>query len=384
MKKICPKCEKVIDLEDESIGKAVLCPLCHNVFLCEKPGVFEQALIEVKSSIETDEAKRSVENTASGPEHGTDKEIKCPKCGKALWLPENMVGAKVQCPFCEETFTGGDRSIGEAPSCFKTIRTKPMKAPQVEKPVYILPQGALWEDLHAYACDSLPPYSDLFASSGPCSLEIECEKCKGMFNAAFCSMIDLSEEPRYKEGIFNGDIYKFKCPHCGNLQVVIYKTYVHNRNKRYFMRMVFDAEAVQKLHQKSSFDMEGIGWDRDSAVNCRERIVWRVPGLMEKVRVFEDGLNDYCIEFLKLLVRNGLDAKNMAYDEIHYDGMENDCVKFSVELKDGRTARTAVAFEKYSELMPRLTSAGKIKEGILRFVNWRIIENCLDDWFEQN
>ena len=33
-------------------------------------------------------------------------EIKCPKCGEALELPEEAVGAKVQCPFCGDTFIG--------------------------------------------------------------------------------------------------------------------------------------------------------------------------------------------------------------------------------------------------------------------------------------
>ena len=33
-------------------------------------------------------------------------EIKCPKCKEALELPEEAVGAKVQCPFCGDTFIG--------------------------------------------------------------------------------------------------------------------------------------------------------------------------------------------------------------------------------------------------------------------------------------
>lgn len=382
MKKICPKCEKVVDLDDGSVGKAVLCPNCFNVFLCEKPGVFEQALIEVKSSIKADESKTSEEDAAQDSEHGTDKEIKCPKCGKDLWLPEKLIGTKVQCPFCDEKFVGGESTREDGARQPVTIETKPKPQTPKEDPQYILPQGALWEDLRAYS--SIPPYSDLFASGGPSSLEVECEKCKGKLKVAFRSMIDLSDEPRYKSGIISGDIYKFKCPHCGNHQVVIYKTYVYSQEKSYFIRTVFDTEAVQKLHQKSSLDMEGMGWDHDSAVNCRERIVWRVPGLMEKVRIFEEGMDDYGVEFLKLIVRSGLDARNMAYDEIHYEGRELDQVKFCVTLKDGRTAHTAVPYNKYAELMLRLKSAGKIKEGILRFVNWRIIENSLDDWFEQN
>lgn len=33
-------------------------------------------------------------------------EIKCPKCKEALELPNEAIGAKVQCPFCAEKFTG--------------------------------------------------------------------------------------------------------------------------------------------------------------------------------------------------------------------------------------------------------------------------------------
>ena len=33
-------------------------------------------------------------------------EIKCPKCKEALELPEEAVGAKVQCTFCNEVFIG--------------------------------------------------------------------------------------------------------------------------------------------------------------------------------------------------------------------------------------------------------------------------------------
>ena len=111
MKKICPKCKKLIDLEDESIGNTVLCPLCHNVFLCEKPGIYEQALIEVKSSIGTDEAKKHKESADPDSAHGTDIEIKCPKCGKALRLPGKLIGSKVKCPFCEGTFIGAREPV---------------------------------------------------------------------------------------------------------------------------------------------------------------------------------------------------------------------------------------------------------------------------------
>jgi len=49
--------------------------------------------------------------------------INCPRCGEALELPEEAVGAKVQCPFCEETFVGAAKpsastqTPAQKPSC---------------------------------------------------------------------------------------------------------------------------------------------------------------------------------------------------------------------------------------------------------------------------
>lgn len=49
--------------------------------------------------------------------------IACPNCGAALELPEESVGAKVQCPVCETSFvsTGPDEWRGRTEQGFNNV-----------------------------------------------------------------------------------------------------------------------------------------------------------------------------------------------------------------------------------------------------------------------
>ena len=108
----CPKCNEKLDLPDEAIGRKVQCACCEEKFIATEAltrsenrfGADPDDALPVDwDALETDEdARRKWSERATIWRERI--QVNCPKCEAKISLETRLLGGKVTCPHCGETF----------------------------------------------------------------------------------------------------------------------------------------------------------------------------------------------------------------------------------------------------------------------------------------
>ena len=105
----------------------------------------------------------------------------------------------------------------------------------------------------------------------------------------------------------NFDIFKFICPHCGSEQFVAYSFLYHQMEDKLMIYCCQDEEEIAKVRElyagdfTTAVDEKG----RERAIDTsgyRRRIVIGADNLVEKIRIFDAGLDDRLMEIYKIML----------------------------------------------------------------------------------
>lgn len=183
--------------------------------------------------------------------------------------------------------------------------------------------------------------------------QIACLKCKKKSDFEFYGSINTMLDPTLKQRVKNFDIFKFICPHCGSEQFVNYSFLYHQMEDKLMIFYCQDEEEVAKVRSLYADDF-------DTALNAqgesetidttgyRRRIVIGADNLVEKIRIFDAGLDDRLVEIYKVLLYGQMQAElaempgGDAVDDVFVDEQLDGSLNF-VFVADGR-AVGAVAF----------------------------------------
>lgn len=183
--------------------------------------------------------------------------------------------------------------------------------------------------------------------------QIACLKCKKKSDFEFYGSINTMLDPTLKQRVKNFDIFKFICPHCGSEQFVNYSFLYHQMEDQLMIFYCQDEEEVAKVRSLYADDF-------DTALNAqgesetidttgyRRRIVIGADNLVEKIRIFDAGLDDRLVEIYKVLLYGQMQAElaempgGDAVDDVFVDEQLDGSLNF-VFVADGR-AVGAVAF----------------------------------------
>lgn len=95
----CPGCERVVEVADDEAGRKMNCPTCGQRRQVPAPNRTVLGKLEAHA----EEPARPKPKLAVRGEDLVPVED-CPECGKALQVPEEDVGRRVECPRCGEWF----------------------------------------------------------------------------------------------------------------------------------------------------------------------------------------------------------------------------------------------------------------------------------------
>jgi len=183
--------------------------------------------------------------------------------------------------------------------------------------------------------------------------QIACLKCKKKSDFEFYGSINTMLDPTLKQRVKNFDIFKFICPHCGSEQFVNYSFLYHQMEDKLMIFYCQDEEEVAKVRSLYADDF-------DTALNAqgesetidttgyRRRIVIGADNLVEKIRIFDAGLDDRLVEIYKVLLYGQMQTElaampgGDAVDDVFVDEQLDGSLNF-VFVADGR-AVGAVAF----------------------------------------
>lgn len=155
-----------------------------------------------------------------------------------------------------------------------------------------------------------------------------CPTCGTAFDVQRHDLVNVKENPELKASVLNGDIFLQECPRCGRRHLVggplVY---------------LDPAEGVLLMLSDKPLSMADTG-------GYTARLVSRAGDLIEKVKIFDAGLDDRAIELCKYVTKQEA-GKEMDLKFLRLDGADNELV-FTYP-SNGQMELLAVGFNVYED-----------------------------------
>ena len=170
---------------------------------------------------------------------------------------------------------------------------------------------------------------------------VTCSRCGSSYQVPVYRFIDAVAEPELKDSVLNGSLFLRECPKCG-CRELLREPLVYR-----------DAHLLLCLSEQK-LSIEGL-----DAEHCR--LVSDVGSFIEKVKIFDAGLDDVPMEFCKFVTRQELE-KDVDLKFLRLDGADNDIV-FTYPEK-GEMQMLAVGFNVYEDCRGIVGRNPSITEGL--------------------
>lgn len=163
--------------------------------------------------------------------------------------------------------------------------------------------------------------------SSVCSnVEFRCRNCGNSSEKLVYRHIDAVAEPELKSGVLSGELFLFTCPHCG------FKSLVNTP-------VIYRDEHLLVCLSDRSISVDGLE-------ELQGRLVSDVGSLIEKVKIFDAGLEDVPLELCKFVTRQEL-GKDVELKFLRLDGADNDIIFTYPE--SGQMQMLATGFNVYED-----------------------------------
>lgn len=168
-----------------------------------------------------------------------------------------------------------------------------------------------------------------------------CPQCAEESEFLQYKKIDINKNSELREKIFSRDIFKFKCPECGEEILVLYSCVYFDEENRHIICLSPDGN-FEDLALKLKIDGFSL------------RIVKTVNGFIEKIAMLEDGIDDRVIELYKLLFEEQFEQQrpNSQLISVFYAGRNtnDDKLHFYFITEDNENCETTLSLETYRNL----------------------------------
>lgn len=178
-------------------------------------------------------------------------------------------------------------------------------------------------------------------SSVVSSVTMRCARCGAEAEQAVYRHIDAVAEPELKSKVLNGELFLFVCPSCGARSLIS-------------SPVIYRDEHLLACVSDRGFSVEGLE-------GVAGRLVPDVGTLIEKVKIFDAGLDDVPMEFCKFVTRQEL-GKDVDLKFLRLDGADNDIVFTYPE--GGQMQMLAVGFNVYEDCRAIVGRNPAITEGL--------------------
>ena len=143
--------------------------------------------------------------------------------------------------------------------------------------------------------------------AGTSTHTLTCSSCGLTFEKEIFDLINVSDNPELKEKVISGEVFISECPHCGR-KTVISSPLVYLDPKEMLLVVLSD-------NALSIDDTQGY----------TARLVTKAGELIEKVKIFDAGLDDIAIEMCKYVTRQEL-GKEVSLKFLRMDGADNEII----------------------------------------------------------
>ncbi len=178
-----------------------------------------------------------------------------------------------------------------------------------------------------------------------------CLSCGAKHETEAWSRINVADDPELKARVKDGSLFMWDCPDCGKTNLVRYQTLYHDPENRIMIWML-----PAGLIPESQVEALGVQIEQSSDLpeGYSLRRVEDIGSLIEKVNIFDSGLDDCVIEMCKYITKMEMVDKGASKDIIdaHFkfysiEGADTDIV-FTYP-QDGQMQGLRVGFNVYED-----------------------------------
>lgn len=144
---------------------------------------------------------------------------------------------------------------------------------------------------------------------------IICNKCGKTLEVEAVASINTEREPELKEQLLNGSLFLRECPHCGARNLAKWPLLYHDPAEK-VMIWLSDGSADTEARMQAAVAGEDFA-------GYNGRIVDTPGALLEKVKVFDAGLDDIALEMAKFITRQEL-GKDVDLLFFNLEGADNE------------------------------------------------------------
>lgn len=150
-----------------------------------------------------------------------------------------------------------------------------------------------------------------------------CSKCGKEHAVKIYKSINVAQDPSLKEKVLDGSLFLWECPDCGADNLVNYECLYHDPEARLMVWMLPFGEPEGPEKTAIMNQTKAMG-------DYRLRIVANAGDLMEKLIIFEAGMDDHCMELVKYVA-----GKEMpGVSSLHFYRLQDDTMVFSGVKQD--------------------------------------------------
>ena len=125
-------------------------------------------------------------------------------------------------------------------------------------------------------------------------VKFKCASCGESVDVTVWHTIDVATTPELKEQVLDTDVMSFVCPKCGYVTEAQYELLYQDLAHACMIWLNYPDEQGNLTFKRAALDVP-----KDAPRNLRLRLVTDANRLAEKIRVFDDGLDDRAVELMK-------------------------------------------------------------------------------------
>ncbi len=188
---------------------------------------------------------------------------------------------------------------------------------------------------------------------------VKCPKCGQMSEITVWNSITVEDSADLKTDLLSGRVNMFHCPSCSHTALMPTPVLYHDAGKRLMISFTpcNDAVLSEQLYENvSETSRESGELEKLSGYNLR--FITDYNELLEKILIFDNGLNDKAVEVIKLMILMQ-EPEKAEQRMCRFGKMENGNIEFMVhDKKENQIYTSAVPQKSYDEIWTQLRESG--------------------------
>lgn len=190
-----------------------------------------------------------------------------------------------------------------------------------------------------------------------------CPKCHKESKFTKYDSVNVSLDPKLREGVLSGKLFQWTCPECGETLTILYDFLYHDMDNHFMI--YFSPNDCESINRQTNEMLEKYKGMRDSLYRSTDNY----NRLKEKIFILENGLDDIAIELGKVFIKFGKENKIPAENELFFEnivpgeGGNGQGVLLFRQLKDGQPLDGIVMLPKegYDQYVEIINSEDRFK-----------------------